>query len=146
MAPTRIPEGFVLVKPRSVELATALLKAADEIKVDRQLSIRTVHGGYHVAQAVAEKFQESFPDAEIEADGEIEEVDETQADETEDNEVNETEDETKLEPLPVTADSSVAEIDAYAEKVKVDVSAAKNRTEKIELLEAARQPKTDDAE
>jgi adenosine deaminase len=39
-----------------------------------------------------------------------------------------------------------AEIDAYAEKVKVDVSAAKNRTEKIELLEAARQPKTDDAE
>src|SRR5690606_5469701 len=71
MAPTRIPEGFVLVKPRSVELATALLKAADEIKVDRQLSIRTVHGGYHVAQAVAEKLQECFTVAQIEADSEI---------------------------------------------------------------------------
>ena len=74
MAPTRIPEGSVFVPGRSVETATALLKAADKIKADRKLDVRTTTGGYHVTQAVAEEYQKAFPDAALQEADEPAEV------------------------------------------------------------------------
>ena len=71
MAPIRIPEGSVFVPGRSVETATALLEAADKIKADRKLDVRTVTGGYHVTLAVAEEYQKAFPDAEVQEADEI---------------------------------------------------------------------------
>lgn len=61
---------------------------------------------------------------------------------------DEKEDADELEPLPVNAGSSNKEIDDYADSLdpKVDLSSASNRAEKIALLEAARTPKTPDAE
>lgn len=129
MAPTRIPDGFVLVSPRSREIATALLEAADELGADRQADVRTTLNGYHVSLPVAEKFQEAFPDADVES------TDEAGADEAGDS----------AEPLPVTADSTHAEIDAYADSLDPKVTFPKdtNKAEKIAALEAARAPQPD---
>lgn len=126
MASTRIPEGFVLVPGRSVETATALLEAADKIKADRKLDVRTTTGGYHVTQAVAEEYQKAFPDAELEEGGADENGGEAP------------------ESLPVTVDSTREEIDAYGKSLdpKVDTSKAANKAEAIALLEAARNPQT----
>lgn len=71
---TSIPEGFVLVSPRSRETATALLDAADKIKADRQADVRTVTNGYLVTEAVAEKYAKAFPDAEIQKADEAEDA------------------------------------------------------------------------
>lgn len=84
----------------------------------------------------AEKGQEE--EEEIEVPG-------PDADSTEGDEEDEKGEE-ELAPLPVTAESTNAEIDAYAAGLKppVDVSKAKNRAEKIDILEHARTaPKTD---
>lgn len=53
---------------------------------------------------------------------------------------------TQVTALGVTAENSNAEIDAYAadQKPPVDLSSAKNRVEKIALLEAARQSAAND--
>lgn len=136
MAPVIIPEGFVLVKPRSRETAIALLDAADEIGADRHLSVRTVTGGYHVAEAVAAKFQESFPEADVEDDA----PDEVAGPE----ESGDPENSGELAPLPVTADNTHSEIDEYAAGLNPAVEFPKdtNKADKIALLEAARQPKT----
>lgn len=119
MAPSiRIPDGFVFV-PRDAGVAKKLLKAADKIKADRHTSVRTVTGGYHVLSQVAEQYQEEFTSQEP-AGGE------------------ETAPAKEFE-LPVSADSSNAEIDEYASGLTppVDLSGAKNRAEKIEILTAA---------
>jgi hypothetical protein len=63
MAPINIPEGYVFVK-RGPGVAAALLEAADEIKADRKNGVRTVSGGYHVAEDIAAKWQEGLPEAE----------------------------------------------------------------------------------
>jgi hypothetical protein len=66
----RVPEGFVFVK-RAPGVALALLEAADKIKADRQAGIRTVSGGYHVAEDIAAEYEttrvESGEDAADEA-------------------------------------------------------------------------------
>lgn len=159
MAPIRIPEGFVLVKPRSVETATALLKAAEDIGADRIASVRTVTGGYHVTEEVAEQYQKSFPEAQLEdeaievdaATAEAEAVaaagstPETGGGDDGDGTNPDGTEVVEPEPLPVDADSSHAEIDEYAASLdpKVEFPAGVNRAEKIQLLEEARQPKTD---
>lgn len=132
MAPIIIPDGFVLVKPRSRETAIALLAAADAVGADRHTSVRTVTGGYRVLKEVAEKFQSSFPEAEAVPDQVAEQTEES----------------SEPAPLPVTAESTHAEIDEYAAGLdpKVEFPAGINKAEKIGLLEAARQPKTEDAE
>jgi hypothetical protein len=76
MAPSiRIPEGFVFV-PRTDGVARKLLDAAKEIGADGHLSVRTVGGGYHVAAEVAEAYQGSYPDAEVEDPTEEDELEE----------------------------------------------------------------------
>lgn len=161
MAPARIPEGSVFVPRRSGEnVALALLEAAEEIGADRNLSVRTTTGGYHVYEEVAERYQANLPESDDDETTESEDDDESSSESVEDEERAAEEakakaagdsEETKseeLEPLPVTAESSVAEIDDYASKQNppVDLSSAKNRTEKIALLEQARAPKTPTAE
>lgn len=141
MAPIIIPDGFVLVKPRSRETAIALLEAADAVGADRHTSVRTVTGGYHVLKDVAEKFQAGFSEADAEAasDQSGAPSDQTEA---------QVEPSSEPAPLPVTVDSTHAEIDEYAASLdpKVEFPAGINKAEKISLLEAARQPKTEDAE
>lgn len=151
MAPVTIPPGFAFVPRRSdANVAKLLLEAAEELELDLITSVRTTFGGYHVVEAVADRYREN-----LEETGEVV-VEENSTDpaSTETNPdgtaVEQTSQETteELPPLPVTAESSNAEIDAYADGLepKVDLSSAKNRAEKIELLEAARQPKTETAE
>jgi hypothetical protein len=57
----RIPEGKVFV-PRAPGVAAALLFAAEELGYERSEAVRTVTGGYHVDEAVAQKYQESVPE------------------------------------------------------------------------------------
>lgn len=160
MAPTRIPEGSVFVPGRSVETATALLEAADKIKADRKLDVRTVTGGYHVTLAVAEEYQKAFPDAELqEAEGDAGNAEgnsggtgDQSGDTGDQNGDNSTPngdnsnagDDTgeQLEPLPVTVDNTRDEIDAYGAGLdpKVDTTKAANKAEAIALLEEARKP------
>ncbi|MGO1566460.1 MAG: hypothetical protein ACTHXC_00420 [Brachybacterium sp.] len=123
MANTNTPDGFVFV-PRAAGVAAELLNAANKIKADRKLDVRSVTGGYHVRKNVAEEYQKAFPEAEIKADAEVEVEEKPEG------------------GLPVTADSSVKEIDEYAASLTppVDVSEAKNRAEKIEILKAANDP------
>lgn len=149
MAPVIIPEGFVLVKPRSRETAIALLEAADAVKADRHLSVRTVTGGYHVAQKVAEKYQESFPEADVEDGSESQESVDTRNQAEDAKEAGQEvpageKTEEELAPLPVTAENSHAEIDAYASSLdpKVEFPKDTNKADKIALLEAARKPQT----
>ncbi len=155
MAPIIIPEGFVLVKPRSRETAIALLEAADAVGADKHTSVRTVTGGYHVLEEVAAKFQEGFPEADVEEaqervdtqnqaeDAREQTEDKAEGERTEQAD-GEKEDGEGLPPLPITADSTHAEIDEYAAGLdpKVEFPANTNKAEKIQLLEAARQPKT----
>jgi len=152
MAPIRIPEGYVLIPGRSVETATALLDAADKIKADRKLDVRTTAGGYHVTEAVAEEYQKAFPDARIEgydeivSDGTSDEPVELEGEPVEGGSAS-ADAPVLAEALPVTADSTHAEIDEYAASLdpKVEFPAGTNKAEKIALLEEARKP-TPDAE
>lgn len=171
MAPIRIPEGFVFVPGRSYENAKALLEAAESVKGDRVADVRTVTGGYHVTAAVAEEYQKAFPDAELEqpdeliADdpngepvelvgekvengqevpaGNVVNADGTEAPKDENGvPVLSAAQGDELEPLPVTADNTRDEIDAYGKSLdpKVDTTKAANKSEAIALLEAARKP------
>lgn len=51
----RIPEGYVLV-PRGAGVAAKLLEAADKVGVDQVTAVRSITGGYHVLEEVAETY------------------------------------------------------------------------------------------
>jgi hypothetical protein len=139
MAPVTIPEGHVFF-PKLPGVAAGLLAAADAIGADRKADVRTITGGYHVTEAVAEQYRSTLPPEPEDPQGEpTGDPGEPTGDPGDDGKAEE------LGPLPVTAESSNAEIDDYAGKQEppVDLSSAKNRVEKIALLEAARTPATD---
>ena len=151
MAPVNIPEGSVFVARRAGKnVAKQLLDAAEEVGADLVASVRTTTGGYHVFAEVAERYQENLGEPVADStEDENEDADSTEDDSTEgdagktgDDQEEETEEE--LEPLPVTAENTKAEITKYADELdpKVDVSKAANKAEMIEILETARAPKT----
>ena len=129
----RIPEGFVLV-PRAAGVAAALLEAADRLHVDRKTTVRTTASGYHARLDVAEEYRKALPEAVVIASSE--ELGDAEA---EAPAVEAQAPASEAVAIPVTADSTHAEIDAYAASLEpaVDVSSGKNRAEKIALLEAA---------
>lgn len=136
MAPITIPEGFAFVaRQAGVNVAAKLFDAVEEVKADRYTSVRTVTGGYHVQQDVADAYAAALGEEEVEEESteSTADADETKAEETK-----------ELEALPVTEDNSHAEIDDYASKLdpKVEFPANTNKADKIKLLEEARQPKT----
>lgn len=63
MAPgIRVPEGHVFVPRRRDEnVALELLNAAEKVKADR-FDVKTVSGGYHVPQAVADEYAKAHPE------------------------------------------------------------------------------------
>lgn len=137
MSPARIPEGSVFVARQSgVNVALQLLEAAEQVGADRLLSVRTTTGGYHVFKEVAEQYQANLGE-------ELENNEKDESDEDESDKSNE-----ELEPLPVTAENTRGEIDEYGAKLDppVDTTKAANKADAIALLEAARAPKTPDAE
>ncbi|QNJ55525.1 hypothetical protein SEA_PHINKY_33 [Microbacterium phage Phinky] len=158
MAPITPPEGTVFVpRKKGANRAAELLEAAKEVGADRFASVRTTTNGYHVFAEVAEQDQKNHPEHyEVEDADAVDATEDTEDENTEDensndensNDENSDEDDKseELEPLPVTAESSNKEIDAYAaeQDPAVDLSSASNRVEKIALLEAARAPKNDD--
>lgn len=140
MAPSiRIPDGSVFFGWAD-GLAGELLAAADEVGADRKTAVRRVTGGYHVLLEVAEHYVGGLREITLEAgNGEPVEIEGNPVDGLpEGGEGSEI-----LAPLPVTADSAHAEIDEYAATLTppVEFPAAISRKQKIELLEAARQPK-----
>ncbi|UJD20761.1 hypothetical protein SEA_ALUMINUMJESUS_25 [Microbacterium phage AluminumJesus] len=167
MSPARIPEGSVFIPRRRGEnVALQLLDAAEEVGADRDLSVRTTSGGYHVYEDVADRYLENLG---VDTD---DEDDETEDDSTETEKTVEEEEaeaaakeaaekaaeekeaaekavaEKELEPLPVSADNSHDEIDAYANTLdpKVEFPANTNKADKIALLEKARTPQAPAAE
>lgn len=50
-----IPEGYVLV-PRGAGVAAKLLEAADEVGADQVTAVRSITGGYHVLEEVAQAY------------------------------------------------------------------------------------------
>lgn len=146
MAPSvRTPKGFVFV-PREEGVAFKLLEAAVEVGADRHTSVRTVFGGYHVLEEVAQKYQEQFPAAAVD-EGASSNPDDTTAESVDKSaesvDKSPSSDDAESgdgDELPVTADSSHAEIDEYAGSLdpKVEFPANTNRAEKIEILKAAR--------
>lgn len=160
MSPARIPEGSVFIPRRRGEnVALQLLDAAAEVGADRDLSVRTTNGGYHVFQEVADRYLENLDvdtdDEDDETEDETtqtektveEEEAEAAAKEAADKAAEEKElEEKELEPLPVTVDSSRSEIDDYGKGLTppVDTTKAANKADAIALLEDAR--KTPDAE
>ncbi|WKW84895.1 hypothetical protein SEA_SALLYK_28 [Microbacterium phage SallyK] len=167
MSPARIPEGSVFIPRRRGEnVALQLLTAAEEVGADRDLSVRTVSGGYHVYEDVADRYLENLgvdtDDEDDETEDEStpgektveEEEAEAAAKEAADKAAEEKEAaekaaaEKELEPLPVSADNSHDEIDAYANTLdpKVEFPANTNKADKIALLEKARTPQAPAAE
>ncbi|UVG35380.1 hypothetical protein SEA_ZAGIE_27 [Microbacterium phage Zagie] len=166
MSPARIPEGSVFIPRRRGEnVALQLLTAAEEVGADRDLSVRTVSGGYHVYEDVADRYLENLgvdtDDEDDEAEDEStpgektveEEEAEAAAKEAADKAAEEKEAAEKaaaekLGPLPVSADNSHDEIDAYANTLdpKVEFPANTNKADKIALLEKARTPQAPAAE
>ncbi|WNT45281.1 hypothetical protein SEA_BABYDOTZ_26 [Microbacterium phage BabyDotz] len=167
MSPARIPEGSVFIPRRRGEnVALQLLTAAEEVGADRDLSVRTVSGGYHVYEDVADRYLENLgvdtDDEDDEAEDEStpgektveEEEAEAAAKEAAEKAAEEKEAaekaaaEKELEPLPVSADNSHDEIDAYANTLdpKVEFPANTNKADKIALLEKARTPQAPAAE
>lgn len=73
MAPgIRVPEGLVFVPRRRDEnVALELLNAAEKLKVDR-FDVKTVSGGYHVPQAVADEYAKSHPEFQGEVEEDVE--------------------------------------------------------------------------
>ncbi len=166
MANFEVPEGFVFV-PRQYSddrnQAAELLDAADALEIDQVEAVRTVSDGYHVNEEVAAKWSELYdgevPDPEAEAKAAEAELgprneeglivldnSELAGPETIGLDPDEVVSDEQVTSLPVNVDSSVAEIDDYAEKQGVDLTGATNRKEKIALLEAARNQPAADAE
>ncbi|QXN73951.1 hypothetical protein SEA_BLAB_25 [Microbacterium phage Blab] len=176
MSPARIPEGSVFIPRRRGEnVALQLLTAAEEVGADRDLSVRTVSGGYHVYEDVADRYLENLGVDTDDEDDETEDestpgektVEEEEAEAAakeaadkaaeekeaadkaaEEKEAAEKAAAEKLEPLPVSADNSHDEIDAYANTLdpKVEFPANTNKADKIALLEKARTPQAPAAE
>ncbi|AWN03543.1 hypothetical protein PBI_HYPERION_26 [Microbacterium phage Hyperion] len=166
MSPARIPEGSVFIPRRRGEnVALQLLTAAEEVGADRDLSVRTVSGGYHVYEDVADRYLENLgvdtDDEDDKAEDESTETEKTVEEEeaeaaakeaadkaAEEKEAAEKAAAEKLEPLPVSADNSHDEIDAYANTLdpKVEFPANTNKADKIALLEKARTPQAPAAE
>lgn len=166
MSPARIPEGSVFVPRRRGEnVALQLLTAAEEVGADRDLSVRTVSGGYHVYEDVADRYLENLgvdtDDEDDEIEDESSETEKTVEEEEAEAAAKEAADKAaeekeaaekvaaeKLEPLPVSADNSHDEIDAYANTLdpKVEFPANTNKADKIALLEKARTPQAPAAE
>lgn len=166
MSPARIPEGSVFVARRAGEnVALQLLEAAEQIGADRNLSVRTVTGGYHVFADVADQYQANLPELdEDEVDGTEDDEAEGDGDKTvEEEEAAEAKriaDEAEAqrlaaekaaagngqepEPIGVTVDNTRAEIDDYASKLTppVDTTKAANKPDAIALIEEARKPQT----
>lgn len=163
MSPARIPDGSVFVPRRRGEnVALQLLEAAAEVGADRDLSVRTVSGGYHVFQDVADRYKENLGVDTEDEDDETEDVSDDSNDEktVEEEEAEaaakeakekaaadaadaaKTGDDETQEPeaLPVTVDNNRSEIDAYGAGLTpaVDTTKAANKADAIALLEAAR--------
>lgn len=122
----RIPEGHVFVR-RAPGVAAALLDAAEKVGGDRVQDVRTVTGGYHVTEAVADQYQQDFPEAEA---GEVDAIETIPGTEGDEPQVIEG------EPLP---DESwkVAEIDAFAEKLGIAFPAdVTTKAQKVEHLQS----------
>lgn len=57
MAPIQPREGYAFVpRIRGEAVSAELLDIADDLGEDRQAGVRTVTGGYHVLQAIADKY------------------------------------------------------------------------------------------
>lgn len=165
MSPARIPEGSVFVARRAGEnVALQLLEAAEEIGADRNLSVRTTTGGYHVWADVAEQYQANLPQEE-----EVEEV-EDEEESTPAKTVEEEEAEAEAKRLAaeeeaaakakadaeaqapatigVTVDSTREQINEYASKLTppVDTTKAANKPDAIKLIEEALAAQTPAAE
>lgn len=164
MSPARIPEGSVFVARRAGEnVALQLLEAAEEIGADRNLSVRTTTGGYHVWADVAEQYQANLPEEE-----EVEEV-EDEEESTPAKTVEEEEAEAEAKRLAaeeeaakakadaeaqapatigVTVDSTREQINEYASKLTppVDTTKAANKPDAIKLIEEALAAQTPAAE
>lgn len=161
MSPARIPEGSVFIPRRRGEnVALQLLTAAEEVGADRDLSVRTVSGGYHVYEDVAERYLENLgvdtddeddetEDESIKTEKTVEEEEaEAAAKEAADKAAEEKEaaEKAAAEALPVTVESTRTEIDDYGKGLTppVDTTKAATKADAIALLEDAR--KTPDAE
>lgn len=132
MAPSiRIPDGFVFVK-RADGVARKLLDAADAIEADRHLGVRTVTGGYHVTEAIAEEYQKGFPAA-AEEDDETEGGTEVQAEEVQAEEVEAEEVETEDVETPDES-WTVAQIDEWAGKQEPAIEFPADVTKKADKL------------
>jgi len=134
MAPIRIPEGQVFVK-RAPGVAGALLDAAEALGYSRSEAVYTVSGGYHVFEDVAQKYQESLPEAEADESGEA-------ADAGQDAGTNDAGAQTETDPKdddPKTATPrdgwSHAQFDEWAENQdpKVEFPSGANLATKLEL-------------
>jgi len=135
MAPSiRIPDGFVFVR-RAPGVARQLLDAAASIEADPVTGVRTVTGGYHVTQDIADEYQKGFDAVE---DEDTEPVGDVAADvptdvPAEGDEADEaTEDETEAE----RPDESwtVAQIDEWAGKQDPAVEFPADVTKKADKL------------
>lgn len=182
MSPARIPEGSVFIPRRRGEnVALQLLDAAAEVGADRDLSVRTTNGGYHVFQEVADRYLENLgvdtDDEDDETEDETTQTEKTVEEEEAEAAAKEAADKAaeeqevadvtladgskapvgddgipvlpvvqELEPLPVTVESTRAEIDDYGKGLTpaVDTTKAATKADAIALLEDAR--KTPDAE
>lgn len=130
MSPIRIPEGFVFIpREAGVSVALELLEAADQVGADRKADVRTITGGYHVAEEVAKQFQENRGNV-VEDEGDHDSDDDDGAGEPEAPSESWTHDQlnefaAKLEPALELTSSTPAK----AEKVKlIEEHIAKNKT------------------
>lgn len=157
MSPARIPDGSVFVARRSGEnVALQLLEAAEQIGADRDLSVRTTSGGYHVYEEVAEQYQANLPESDEDEVEVTETTDEGDPDESKTVEDEEAEAEakrlaeeaaagkTETPEIGVTDANTRAEIDEYAAKLtpSVDTTKAANKPDAIKLIEDALKSQT----
>lgn len=151
MSPARIPEGSVFIPRRRGEnVALQLLDAAAEVGADRDLSVRTTNGGYHVFQDVADRYLENLgvdtDDEDDETEDESTPGEKTVEEEEAEAAAKEAAEKAAAEALPVTVESTRTEIDDYGKGLTppVDTTKAATKADAIALLEDAR--KTPDAE
>lgn len=115
-----IPQGYVFVA-KGEGVAAGLLNAADKIKADRKMGVRTTMGGYYALEEIAAEYSKQFGPAEVVL------LDGSAAPAGDDG-------------IPVLTESApddswkVAEIDAYAEREGIDLTGAKNKKDKLALI------------
>lgn len=59
-----IPQGYVFVA-KADGVAAGLLNAADRIGADRKNGVRTVTGGYHVLEEIAQEYGATFAEVDV---------------------------------------------------------------------------------